>query len=109
MINILVAADISVALPCLDFGFGVVGLGATNRLLSTDWDLLGPEKEEKEEGVCAGPEFVERESKGEGNLLENDEAEEEELVVVVVVVEEEGEGERYLEGTCFPLGFLAGT
>ncbi|KAJ6692410.1 hypothetical protein OIU79_014204 [Salix purpurea] len=37
---------------------------------------------------------------------ENEELEDEELEVVVVEVEVEGEGERYLEGTCLPLGFL---
>ena len=95
-------------------GFGVVGLEeVTGLLLSTDWDLLDPEGREHVvvvNGVCKGPEFVDLESNGEANLLGKEELEDEELevvvVVVVVVVEVEGEGERYLEGTCLPLGFL---
>lgn len=96
-------------MPC---GFGVVSLEeVTGLLLSTDWDLLDPEGREHVvvvNGVCKGPEFVDLESNGEANLLGKEELEDEELevVVVVVVVEVEGEGERYLEGTCLPLGFL---
>lgn len=110
VINIFVAADIS--LLTFACGFGVVGREEViGLLLSTDWDLLDPETNELGVvGVCKGPEFVDLESNGEGNLLETEELEEEEVevvvVVVVVVVEVEGEGERYLEGTCLPLGFL---
>jgi hypothetical protein len=96
-------------LPC---GFGVVSLEeVTGLLLSTDWDLLDPERKGLAvvvDGVCEVPELVDLESNGEGSLFGNEELEDEELevVVVVVVVEVEGEGERYLEGTCLPLGFL---
>lgn len=98
-------------MPC---GFGVVSLEeVTGLLLSTDWDLLDPERKGLAvvvDGVCEVPELVDLESNGEGSLFGNEELEDEELEVVVVVVvvevEVEGEGERYLEGTCLPLGFL---
>ena len=95
-------------MPC---GFGVVSLEeVAGLLLSTDWDLLDPERKGLAvvvDGVCEVPELVDLESNGEGSLFGNEELEDEVLeVVVVVVVEVEGEGERYLEGTCLPLGFL---
>lgn len=49
---------------------------------------------------------MERESSGEGHLLEEDEVEDDVVVVVEVEVEEEGEGDKYLEETCLPLGFF---
>ena len=93
-------------MPC---GFGVVSLEEVTGLLrSTDWDLLDPERKGLAvvDGVCKGPELVDLESNGEGSLFGIKELEVVVEVVVVVVVEVEGEGERYLEGTCLPLGFF---
>lgn len=83
-----------------------MGRGVAGRLRSTDWDRLGA-TEVFDRGVV----LEERESKGDGNLLEEEEVEEEVVVVVVVVeveveVEGEGEGDMYLEETCLPLGLL---
>ena len=50
--------------------------------------------------------MVERERRGEGNLLVEEEEEEVEVVEVEVVVEVEGEGDMYLEDTCLPFGLL---
>lgn len=64
------------------------------RLRSADWARFGPE-------FGAGDEFIDRESSGEGHLLED--PEEETVVEVEVEVEEEGEGvDMYLEETCLP-------
>lgn len=50
--------------------------------------------------VDAGVELMERESSGEGHLLD----EEDEEVVEVEVEVDDGEGDIYLEETCLPLG-----
>ena len=94
MTKSFVAAETSP--PALLCGRGVVGRGVTGRRRSTDWDRLGPEECK---GVETKLELVERESRGDGHLLE-----EEEDDVVEVEVEVEGEGDMYLEETCLPLG-----
>ena len=52
-------------------------------------------------------ELVERESKGDGHLREEDDVVEVEFDVEEEV--EEGEGDMYLDETCLPLGFLGRT
>lgn len=72
--------------------------GVTGRLRSADWDRFDAEEGK---GVDANVELVERESRGEGHLREDEEDD-----VVEVEVEVEGEGDMYLEETCLPLGLL---
>lgn len=92
-----VAAETSPALPFLGSRSGVKGLAVLDRRRSTETDLF-----EAREG--AGVEFLE--TRGEGNLLEEEEEEENDEEFEVEVVEVEGEGDMYREETILDLGFL---
>lgn len=93
-----VAAEVSVALPSLASRSGAKGLAAgTGRLRSTDTALLGSKAGE----LDTVPEFLE--TKGEGNLLEEEEEDDTEEEFEVEV---EGEGDMYLEETTLDLGLL---
>lgn len=84
------------------------GTGVPGRRRSADWDRVGSEESVAEAGVEAALEFVEREISGDGYLATGLAA-----VFGVAAAEEDeegaGEADKYLEETCRPLGFRAGT
>lgn len=92
------AADNSAPLP-FPCGTGV----PEDRLRSADWDRLGFDGSTAGFRVGLEVEFVDRQISGEGNLV----------VFGCAGVEEEdeedGEGDKYLDETCFPRGFFETT
>lgn len=111
MIRSFVAAEISLALFCLESGCGVTERDGIGRRRSADWARLAVE--DGKGVVTERLELLERERRGEAKRLDEDDEEEEDVVVVVVdvevEVEDEGAGERYLEETCLALGLLGTT